>query len=466
MKLPTNKNAKTVLSLAFCRACLLLGASTFASYASLSEESFSLSSGVQTVTPAWQKSLADFGHVLGQRLAGVWQEAVGLVDGRSAWSSLLSSSASPTVSTTGALDADALLPTSVQIKNFFSDIAGDPHASYINLLAKERIVAWTQWKFYPDNYLRLYDLIKMTVDLYRDKVGYGVTGEQWLSVKWAFSGDNSLPSRYVATALQLWFLAHIQPLDFQKFASSQDFVQILANVSYEFTGLVQMLNIGTEDALTRADVAELLVKARGVTTDGIIPFQSWYQVPFQDIYDSPYQSAIMTLAQLWIVSTDTASFYPTNDLHRYDFTIMLVNSLLYRDHKTLSASYVSGFTSPFVDVSQSSYSPFVYYAYDNHLIDFLMVNKRGQDYFMPDAPITKYEVFTILSKATWKTFSYNVQQADQEYMSRWEFAQLLIHIFGFTTPQTAVPTVSIQGTGSDDSALSILLKLKDLLAKI
>lgn len=78
-----------------------------------------------------------------------------------------------------------------------------PQARFISLLAKEGIVAGQQGKFYPDNYLRLYDLVKMTVDLYRSKVGYALTGDKGLLQEGYFLGTTSLPSRYLATASRL-----------------------------------------------------------------------------------------------------------------------------------------------------------------------------------------------------------------------------------------------------------------------
>lgn len=86
-------------------------------------------------------------------------------------------------------------------------------------------------------------------------------------------------------------------------------------------------------------------------------------------------------------------------------------------------------------MSTASYSPFVYFAYDNNLLSFLTVNKRGQDYFLPDNLMTKYEVYTILSKATKRSFTYDALQADKEYMTRGEFAQILVDVFDFKLPE-------------------------------
>ncbi|MEI8091682.1 MAG: hypothetical protein WCG98_05690 [bacterium] len=64
MKLESNKSAKSLFSFTFCLAFLMFGASTFAGYASLPEESFSPVATVSSETSAGDKSLADFGEVL------------------------------------------------------------------------------------------------------------------------------------------------------------------------------------------------------------------------------------------------------------------------------------------------------------------------------------------------------------------------------------------------------------------
>ena len=66
------------------------------------------------------------------------------------------------------------------VKSDTNDVEQHPQVRFISLLAKEGIVVGQKGKFYPDNYLRLYDLIKMTVDLYRHKVGYVLTGDEGL----------------------------------------------------------------------------------------------------------------------------------------------------------------------------------------------------------------------------------------------------------------------------------------------
>jgi len=193
------------------------------------------------------------------------------------------------------------------------------------------------------------------------------------------------------------------------------------------------------------------------------------QTPFIDIFGHQYQTAISTLAGLGIVNAESPEFYPNNYLHRYDFVIILVNSLLTSRSKTLSPDYLSGLASPFVDVSTDSYAPFVYFAADNRLLDFLVVNKRGQDYFLPDNLITRHEVYTILGKATKTVFTYDIAQADKEYMTRGELAQIMVDLFDFALPEpeVVVPQGDAEvGSGGLLEKLSTLLQIQELLAKL
>lgn len=471
MKLQSNKNKIGVfLAFSLCLVFLFLGTSASAGYASLPEESFSYPAQTVDQTPSWQKSLNEFGQALKERFTGVWQEIRGLFD---AWTtdSTISSSAvhgSPTE----AIDVSDFVIS--DIENYFSDIVNHPYARYINLLAQEGIVAGNQGKFYPDNYLRLYDLIKMTVDLYRDKVGYALTGEEWLSLIGAFADDDSMPSRYVATASHLWFFSHIsgdyaQMWGLQRFVTSQDMRQLFTNISYQFSGMIRSVNVEESAQITRGAWAKYVSIAFDLTPQGVVMYQADAPVawtPFTDIVGHRYQQSISTLAQLGIVNTDSSSFYPDNYLHRYDFIILLVNALLVSRDETLSSEYISGLVSPFIDVDSTvSYSPFIFYAYQQGRLDYLIVNKRWQDYFLPDTMITKHEIYTLLREVTWETFAYDVVEADVEYMTRGEMSQMLVNLFGFQPVEPEIEPSS-EESGGFLNQLSIWMQIKELLAQL
>lgn len=134
MKLQSNKNTTVITSIAFCLAFLSFCTPTFATYSSLAEGSFSSSPSV-AIDGTGQKSLADFGRVLGQRLAGVRQELRGVADGH-----VLESSSSWSISSSSRSVDVANVSSGIQVHHAFQDISGHVYASYIDLLAKEGIV--------------------------------------------------------------------------------------------------------------------------------------------------------------------------------------------------------------------------------------------------------------------------------------------------------------------------------------
>ncbi|MEI8091679.1 MAG: hypothetical protein WCG98_05675 [bacterium] len=65
---------------------------------------------------------------------------------------------------------------------------------------------------------------------------------------------------------------------------------------------------------------------------------------------------------------------------------------------------------------------------------------------MPDNLMTRHEVYTILGKATRKSFTYDIAKADQENMTRGEFAQVLVDVYNFALPEVeeVVPAAEVQ----------------------
>ena len=221
--------------------------------------------------------------------------------------------------------------------------------------------------------------------------------------------------------------------DVQRFVRSEDLIQIVGNVAYEFSGMAHVLPLDRHDRITRGDAARYLVVSFDLSSSSI---SGGIHTPFLDIYGHPFASQITTLEQLGVISSDTKYFYPDNYLHRYDFVIMLVNAVLVSQKSSLQTNYLSGYQSPYIDVlTGASYAPFVYYAEDHDWLSYLTVEKRNQKYLLPDDRISVHEVYTVLSRVTGKTFDYDVAKADASFMTRAQFASLLCDVFGFVLPQ-------------------------------
>lgn len=186
--------------------------------------------------------------------------------------------------------------------------------------------------------------------------------------------------------------------------------------------------------------AELLEKESTVTQTGIVslvtdtttaqlPYEMFFpslsgSKYFSDINGHTHQNAIETLAAQGIVDGSRDKFYPDNYVRRYDFVIMLVNSL--RIQQKLSQQH-SARTTGIVDVpANASYTKSVYDAYEAGIINYLLVTKRGETLLMPDSFLTKHEALHILDQVFDGEIIYDVDQADQTKITRGELAQLLV----------------------------------------
>jgi hypothetical protein len=115
-------------------------------------------------------------------------------------------------------------------------------------------------------------------------------------------------------------------------------------------------------------------------------------------------------------------------------------------------------------VPDSNYIPFVKYAEKNHLLDYLIITKRGEKYFNPDYFITKHEAYFIISKITNTQILYNINDADQENITRGQLASLLQNSFDFQQKKTS----KADSTKISDlqKKISLLSSLKELITQL
>jgi hypothetical protein len=125
--------------------------------------------------------------------------------------------------------------------------------------------------------------------------------------------------------------------DFQRFVRSEDLIQMVNNVAYQFSGMVRVVSLDRQDRITRADAVRYLVVSFDVGSSN----RGGIHTPFLDIYGHPFASQITTLEQLGVVSSQTQYFHPDNYLHRYEFIIMMVNAYLVSHSSLLPSTYIS-----------------------------------------------------------------------------------------------------------------------------
>lgn len=370
-------------------------------------------SQTQDISVLWDK--------LKERFSWISQEVVSLVQ----WTTL------PRQSFHGSPDVPdidlrewILVPNFVPVPNFV-DVDGDPYAMYIKRLAAYDVLSPSQ-KFYPQNYFRTDDFVWLITKLYQKKTD--------TTLDTAIFAGIDLSAGYMTK----WMLQQIMiSLDIDTIAIDGDPYDKLIRSEWAYY-LVRMF-----------DLPPLETSANQLLS---VPHY------FSDIVDHPFAFAINTLANLNIVSTQSSKFYPDNYLRHYDFVTMLVNALLYDQSGSLS-------TIPnvsFADVSSTSpYFAQLAYVADRGIIDDIVVSKRGQLYFEPNAFMTKQQVYTLLSKSLGVDIRYDTQ-ASQESMTRAEMAQLLVTGFWFEPKILSSDLDSSEDI--DDDAL--LQKLKILLSML
>ena len=177
--------------------------------------------------------------------------------------------------------------------------------------------------------------------------------------------------------------------------------------------------------IKRGDVARLVFRTLMLDRD------KYVDIAYQDIYYNTNVVAIQTLACLGITNTENSRFYPYDNISRWDFIVMFVKSYLKKTNKTLEVSNID-FDIEDLDYN-SIYAPYVLYAKEHGLVDYLLEIVRTKKYINLEKLITKHEAYYIVSNIANVSFDYNILEADKEFISRWESAQLMVDAFAFSS---------------------------------
>lgn len=310
----------------------------------------------------------------------------------------------------------------------FSDIVKDKDRDYINYLSTNNIISKNSEKFHPNNFIRLHEFTKLLVNSYRYKLWYNVEKSRWLSTQNYF---NKTMPKYYNTAYEMWLLDWVEDIEnFERFISYSDVEQILSNFYWKYPELVNSeyinnLDINDSDqTLKRWEMCRVTVKALGLDKD---IYQDESSTVFSDTRFHKYWEAIEKLAKLELVNTDNSKFYPDNRITRWEFTDMLVKS--YNKSNNLELA-ISNFNFNIDDLDYNSkYAPVIAYAQEKWLTNFFFETRRWKTYFEMNKAVTKHEAYYIISQDAWVQISYDVDQADKEYITRWEVAQLIVDSF-------------------------------------
>lgn len=302
----------------------------------------------------------------------------------------------------------------------FVDIADHEYWYFIEELANKGIVSTKNDKFYPDNFIRLNELMKMVVNSYRYRVGYSLNSDAGLTDNNYF---DSLMPKYYNTAYEMWLLNWLKDInDYERFVSKKDFETVLKNFREQYPNLIHLHYYDEPKepkTLRRWYVSKALYRT--------LMLDVKWNIAYWDSVYHKYASSIQLLADLGISNTWNTSFYPDQDITRGDFIVLLSKSYL---QKTNSKLAVNDMDFGINDMDYNSpYAQYVLFAKEKWFIDYLFEVKKWETYIKLNDKLTKDEAYHILSKVTWVNMQWDNSNTDGENISRWEVADLLVNSF-------------------------------------
>lgn len=309
---------------------------------------------------------------------------------------------------------------SSDIKLSFLDIADSEYGYYIEELAQKGIVSTKNDKFYPDNFIRLNELMKMVVNSYRYRVWYSLKWDAGLTDKNYF--DVIMP-KYYNTAYEMWLLEWLSDIeDYERFVSKKDFDTVLKNFREQYPNLIHLHYYEEPKepkTLRRWYVSKALYR--------LLMLDVNWNIAYLDSAYHKYASSIQLLADLGISNTWNVNFNPDQAITRGDFIALLTKSYLQKSRGNLVVDNVD-FNISDLDYN-SEYAQYVLFAKEHGFIDYLLETQRWETYINLNKQMTKHEAYYIMSKVTWISMTYDEDSADKESISRWEVADLLVNSF-------------------------------------
>ena len=351
------------------------------------------------------------------------------------------------------------------LPSVYQDISTSSYQDAITILYSNGIIKPSN-KFYPHNYVRVSDFIRVVMDAYRVQLWYEPSSLVGLTTNFYFS-DSSFDSevmKRVNSAYELWFLQSFALKDakwnlrLDAFITPQEAKNILWEIKNKNPELIKdtpNLSWQSKETLRKDEMAELVVSAFG------LKLNEWSLAVFSDISWSPYQKDIQLLSKLGIVWWVDGKFYPDAKVENKDFVVMIARALMRQSDSqpTISNFY---YLTNLLNVSyNSTYSPYLEFCLQSQVCNSLLSATPSWVSFMPNKTLSWWEVTSVLSTVSKNTLI--VAGNTDELITRWEAAKLIVDTFGFNNKEGwSITTLSMSNwwnqklDSSDKNALSSL----------
>ena len=352
------------------------------------------------------------------------------------------------------------------LPSVYQDISTSSYQDAITILYSNGIIQPSN-KFYPHNYVRVSDFIRVVMDAYRVQLWYEPSSLVGLTTNFYFS-DASFDSevmKRVNSAYELWFLQSFALKDakwdlrLDAFITPQEAKDILwemKNKNSELIKDIPNLSRQSKETLRKDEMAELVVSALG------LKLNEWSLAVFSDISWSPYQKDIQLLSKLGIVWWVDGKFYPDAKVENKDFVVMIARALMRQSDSqpTISNFY---YLTNLLNVSyNSTYSPYLEFCLQSQICNSLLSATPSWVSFVPNKTLSWGEVTSVLSTVSKKQL---IVAGDwQQLITRGEAAKLIVDYFGFRDSEkwssSNISTSNWWNQNSDSSTKNALSSLR------
>ena len=319
------------------------------------------------------------------------------------------------------------------LPSVYQDISTSSYQDAITILYSNGIIQSSN-KFYPHNYVRVSDFIRVVMDAYRVQLWNEPSSLVGLTDIFYFS-DASIDSgvmKRVNSAYELWFLQSFALKDAEwklrldAFITPQEAKNILTNIKDKHPNSIQNipnLSWNSKETLRKDEMAEMVVSAFW------LKLNEWSLAVFSDISWSPYQNEIQLLAKLGIVWWVDGKFYPDAKIENKDFVIMIARALMRQSDSQPTIKNFYHLTKLLNVSYDSTYSPYLEFCLESKTCDSLLSQSPYGTSFEPNRFLSWWDVASILSTIT-KKQSLSTGNS-QQLITRWDAAKLIVDSFWF-----------------------------------
>lgn len=322
------------------------------------------------------------------------------------------------------------------LPSVYQDISTSSYQDAITILYSNGIIQSSN-KFYPHNYVRVSDFIRVVMDAYRVQLWYEPNSLVGLTTNFYFSESSVDPEvmKRVNSAYELWFLQSFTLKDAEwklrldAFITPKEAKNILEEIKDKNPDSIKdipNLSWQSKETLRKDEMAELVVSAFW------LKLNEWSLAVFSDISWSPYQSDIQLLSKLGIVWWADGKFYPDAKIENKDFVIMIARALMRQSDSQPTINNFYYLTNLLNASYNSTYSTYLEFCLESQTCNSLLSQTQNWVSFVPNKTLSRWEVTSVLSTVSKKQFiiAWNTEQL----ITRWEVAKLIVDAFWFNDP--------------------------------